>query len=185
MAQPYDTPRNHAVVMQPDEGPSYWQPMPANGHADPKLTPDVTRFEGLSMGYQTISPGGRIRAHFHADQIELQVCFRGSGTVIVDNQAYPLVPGTACFLGSGTPHEIINRGDKDLVMLWVISPPGLEHFFKTIGLPRESGKIPPAPFERPADVANVERSLGMQSVPVASVPMVKTTQRIPDISDEK
>ena len=32
-----ETIRGHAVVMQPDEGPSYWQPVPSNGHADPKL----------------------------------------------------------------------------------------------------------------------------------------------------
>ena len=64
-------PRGHAVVVQPDEGPSYWQPVPANGHADPKLTPDLTRFPALSMGYQTIAPGGRVREHSHRDQIEL------------------------------------------------------------------------------------------------------------------
>ena len=45
--------KGHAVVVQPDEGPSYWQPVPANGHADPELYPDRTRFPALSMGYQT------------------------------------------------------------------------------------------------------------------------------------
>ena len=54
-----ETIRGHAVVMRPDEGPSYWQPVPANGHADPKLFPANTRFDGLAMGYQTIAPGGR------------------------------------------------------------------------------------------------------------------------------
>ena len=29
--------RGVAVVMQPDQGRSFWQPVPANGHADPKL----------------------------------------------------------------------------------------------------------------------------------------------------
>ena len=48
-------PRGHAVVVQPDEGPSYWQPVPASGHADPKLTPALTRFPALSMSYQTIA----------------------------------------------------------------------------------------------------------------------------------
>ena len=40
--------RGCAVVMQPGEGPSYWQPVPANGHADPVLFPENTRFDGLS-----------------------------------------------------------------------------------------------------------------------------------------
>src|SRR5438094_536100 len=40
--------RGRAVVMQPGDGPSYWQPVPANGHADPKLFPGNTGFDGLT-----------------------------------------------------------------------------------------------------------------------------------------
>ena len=153
--------RGHAVVVQPDQGPSYWQPMPANGHADPKLVPANTGFETLSMGYQTIAPGGRVREHSHGDQVELQICFRGRGRVVVDGESHPLVPGTACFLGYDVKHEIVNEGSDDLVMLWVITPPGLEHFFATIGHPRQPGEPAPAPFARPADVVAVERAMGM------------------------
>lgn len=153
--------RGHAVVVQPDEGPSWWQPVPASGHADPRLTPANTRFDGLSMGYQTIAPGGRVREHSHGAQIELQICFRGRGQVVVEGQSHPLVPGTACFLGYGVKHEIVNGGSEELVMLWVISPPGLEDFFATIGRPRTPGEPAPAPFPRPDNVVAIERSLGM------------------------
>ena len=34
--------RRHATIIQPSEGDSFWQPVPANGHADPKLTPSTT-----------------------------------------------------------------------------------------------------------------------------------------------
>jgi quercetin dioxygenase-like cupin family protein len=153
--------RGHAVVVQPGGGPSFWQPVPANGHADPALHPGVTRFEGLSMGYQTIAPGGRIREHSHGDQIELQVCFRGRGRVEVDGVSHPLVPGTACFLGYDVRHEIFNEGPDELVLLWVVSPPGLEHFFEAIGRPRRAGEPAPSPFARPADVVSIERSLGL------------------------
>jgi quercetin dioxygenase-like cupin family protein len=153
--------RRHAVVMQPEEGPSFWQPIPACGHADPTLTPANTRFPGLSMGYQAIAPGGRVREHSHGDQVELQICFRGRGRVVVDGTSHPLVPGTACFLGHDVKHEIVNEGADELVMLWVITPPGLEHFFEAIGRPRRPGEPAPAPFARPADVVAIERSLGM------------------------
>ena len=113
--------RGHAVVMQPGEGPSYWQPVPANGHADPVLFPQSTRFDGLSMGFQTIAARSRIREHSHGDQIELQICFRGKGRVMVDGIAHPLVPGTTCFLGYDVKHEIINESDDELVMMWVIT----------------------------------------------------------------
>ena len=131
-----DPVRGHAVVVQPGDGPSFWQPVPANGHADPTLHPAVTRFEGLSMGYQTVAPGGRIREHSHGDQVELQICFRGRGRVEVDGVRHPLAPGTACFLGYDVRHEIFNEGPDDLVLLWIVSPPGLEHFFEAIGRPR-------------------------------------------------
>jgi quercetin dioxygenase-like cupin family protein len=154
--------RGRAVVMQPGDGPSYWQPVPANGHADPKLFPGNTGFDGLSMGYQTIAPGSRVREHSHGDQVELQICFRGSGRVMVDGVAHKLTPGTACLLGYDVKHEIINdSADDELVMLWVIAPPGLEDFFKAIGRPRVAGEPAPAPFARPADVVAVERRLGM------------------------
>ncbi len=156
-----DAVRGHAVVVQPGAGPSYWQPEPANGHADPALHPAVTRFEGLSMGYQTIAPGGRIREHSHGDQVELQICFRGRGRVLVNGASHALVPGTACFLGYDVRHEILNEGDEELVMLWIVSPPGLEHFFRAIGRPRRPGEAAPEPFARPADVVAIERSLGL------------------------
>jgi len=155
------TVRGHAVVVQPGEGPSYWQPVPANGHADPMLTPALTGFGMLSMGYQTIAPGARVRQHSHGDQIELQVCFRGRGRVVVDGVSHPLVPGTACFLGYDVKHEIINEEPDDLVMLWVITPPGLEDFFKAIGRPRRAGEPAPPPFARRGDVVAVERAMGM------------------------
>ena len=155
------TARGRAVVVQPGEGPSYWQPVPANGHADPRLTPALTGFDTLSMGYQTIAPGSRVREHSHGDQIELQICFSGRGRVVVDGASHALAPGTACFLGYDVKHEIYNDSADDLVMLWVVSPPGLEHFFEAIGRPRHAGDTAPAPFERPQDVVTIERTMGM------------------------
>ncbi len=153
--------RGKSVVMQPDEGPSWWQPVPANGYADPKLVPANTGYEGLSVGYQTIAPHSRVRKHSHGEQVEIQVCFRGKGRVVVDGADHDLVPGSACFLGYDVTHEIINDHDDELVMLWVIAPAGLEDFFETIGRPRQRDQDPPPPFERPGDVIAIERSLGM------------------------
>jgi quercetin dioxygenase-like cupin family protein len=158
---PHAQSQGRAVVMQPGTGPSYWQPVPANGHADPTLFPANTGHEGLSMGFQTVAPGCRIREHSHGAQIELQICFRGRGRVMVEGTAHKLIPGTACFLGEGVRHEIINESDEDLVMLWVISPPGLEDFFRAIGRERQPGEAAPAPFQRPGEVVAIERRMGM------------------------
>jgi len=155
--------KGKVVVMQPGEGKSWWQPMPANGFAAPKLVPADTGHDGLSMGYQTVSLGGRIRPHSHGDQVELQICFKGKGHVMVDGERHELEPGTACFLGENVIHEIVNDGDGDLTMLWVISPSGLEDFFEAIGRERKAGDAAPEPFERPEDVVAVERAMGMEN----------------------
>ena len=154
--------RGHAVVLQPDEGPSYWQPVPASGHSDPKLFPALTNFEGFSMGFQTVAVEGRIRAHSHAEQVELQVCFSGRGHALVDGERHELVPGTTCFLGPGVVHEIFNDGEDELVQVWVIGPAGLEDFFAQIGRQRTPGEPAPEPFERPANVSAVESSMGFK-----------------------
>jgi quercetin dioxygenase-like cupin family protein len=156
-----ETIRGHAVVVQPGEAPSFWQPVPANGHADPTLTPASTGFPTLSMGYQTIAAGGRVREHSHGDQVELQICFSGRGHVLVDGKRHELVPGTACLLGYDVRHEIVNDGADELVMLWIITPPGLESFFEAIGRRRRPGEPSPAPFARPTDVIAIERTMGM------------------------
>jgi quercetin dioxygenase-like cupin family protein len=160
-----DSARGRVTVVQPNEGDSFWQPVPANGHADPKLTPANTRYGDLSMGYQTIAPGSRVREHSHGDQIELQICFRGRGRVVVDGVSHPLVPGTACFLGYDVKHEIINETDEELVMLWLVSPAGLENFFRAIGRARTPGEAAPAPFARPENVTAIERASGMTYTP--------------------
>ncbi len=156
--------RNQAVVVQPGEGPSYWQPVPANGYSEVMLSPQNTNCDVLATGFQTIAPGGHIRAHSHSDQIELQVCFKGGGRVCVSGEEHSLVPGTTCFLGPDVSHEIVNDFDQDLVMLWVITPPGLEKFFAQIGRRRVAGQAAPEPFPRPTDTRAIEDASGFRDI---------------------
>ena len=156
--------RGRAVVVQPGDGASYWQPVPANGYAHPKLTPALTGFSGFSMGYQNIAPKSHVRAHSHAEQVELQICFSGRGHALVNGERHELRPGTACFLGPDVVHELHNDDEtEDLVQLWVIGPSGLEDFFEAIGRPRAPGEDAPEPFARPGDVGAVEKSMGFDN----------------------
>lgn len=164
--------RGRAVVSQPDDGASFWQPMPANGYAHPKLLPADTGFEDLSMGFQTVAPGCHIRPHSHDRQIELQIGFRGTGRVVIAGMDYPVAPGAACFIGYDVEHEIHNESDEDLVMMWMIAPAGLEEFFAAIGQPRRPGDLAPEPFARPTNSAEIDRGVGMQAAEERRAPSV-------------
>ena len=155
--------RGRAVVMQPDDGPSYWQPMPANGFVHLKLTPETTGCEDFLSGVQTVAPGGRVREHFHDAQVEVAVVLKGRGRFVADGVSHPLVPGTVTFVGTDVRHEIFNEGAEDMVTFFLISPPkGLAEFFARVGRARTPDEPAPAPFPRPDDVNAFEDRLGLK-----------------------
>jgi len=147
-----------AVVVQPDEGPSWWQPVPANGHAEVRLAANnLPEVEGrFSSGIQVIAPGCFIREHQHDTNEEILFFFEGEGRVEVNGEAHPIVPGTTCYLGPWNRHRIVNTGETDLKMFWILMPGGLEDFFAGIGRPRRPGEPAPEPFPRPDNVEEIE-----------------------------
>ena len=149
------------LVVRPDEGLSYWQPVPANGYAEVRIShrrdPAIA---SLASGIQVIAPGCHIREHVHPDQEELLFFFEGRGEVVVDGVPHALVPGTTVYIGAGHRHRIVN-GDPagELRMMWVMlpgGPNGLDDFFARIGRPRRPGEPAPEPFPRPDDVLAIE-----------------------------
>src|SRR5208282_4003364 len=154
------TPQGPGIVLQPEEGQSYWQPIWANGYSIVKLSPRNAGPENLAMGVQVIAPGGFVREHSHTPNQEILFCFEGKGTILVDGVPHPFVPGTTVYAGPGVRHKIINDGPGELKMTWTYLPPGLDDFFAAIGRPRQPGAPAPEPFERPADVHALEARTG-------------------------
>ena len=148
------------IVVQPEEGQSYWQPVWANGYATVKLSPKAGGPQNLAMGIQAIAPGGYVREHTHEPNAEILFCYEGKGTVLVDGVPHPFVPGTTVFAGPGVRHKIINDGPGELKMTWTFLPAGLDDFFAGIGKKREPGEPAPEPFARPADVHELEARTG-------------------------
>jgi mannose-6-phosphate isomerase-like protein (cupin superfamily) len=153
-------PTSEVVVVRPDEGESFWQPVPANGSAEVRVShrrhPGITQ---LATGIQVIAPGCHIREHVHPAQDELLFFFDGTGEVVIDGDRHPLCTGTTAYIGRGHPHKIVNTGAGELKMCWVMLPggeDGLDDFFARIGRPRTPGEPAPAPFPRPADVEQIE-----------------------------
>ena len=148
-----------AFVRQPDEGESFWQPVPANGYAEVRVSKrDSPKIQGFSSGIQVIAPGCHIREHQHGAEQELLFFFEGRGKVLVNGVEHPVRPGTTAYLGPFNKHKIVNDSQADLKMLWVLVPGGLEDFFQAIGRPRTPGEPAPAPFPRPENVEEIERA---------------------------
>src|SRR5918996_222730 len=118
MSEVHDT---EVIVVQPDEGESFWQPVPANGYAEVRVShrrhPAIHSF---ATGIQVIAPGCHIREHVHPAQEELLFFFEGQGEAVIDGRSYPLQPGTTVYVGAGHRHKFVNTGERDLKMSWVM-----------------------------------------------------------------
>ena len=149
--------RGVAQVVQPDEGESFWQPVPADGYAQVQVSRrNVASNDRFSAGVQVIAPGCFIREHCHDVHEELLFFFEGTGRVLVDGVEHPVKPGTMVYLGPMAKHKIINDGAGALKMTWMLMPGGLEDFFEAIGRRRRPGEAPPPSFPRPDNVAEIE-----------------------------
>lgn len=145
------------MVMQPDDGPSYWQPEPANGYVCNRVSAE--NWQGsVSCGIQVVAVGSHVRRHAHDRHREIICVWQGSGKAIVDDREHLMQPGTIIALAQDVEHTFINDGVEELKFFWIIEPHGLEEFFRMIGRPREAGEPTPPSFARPDDVLAIEAS---------------------------
>ena len=151
-----DFAKGSVVVLAPDEGESFWQPLPSRGYTVSKLTPYNTPHDSFSLGIQVLEPGAHVRRHAHERQHEVLFCYEGEGWAEVDGQRHEMRPETTILIGRAVQHTVHNAGSGKMRMLWMIAPAGLEDWFRAIGRPRQAGEAMPAAFERPADVAEVQ-----------------------------
>ena len=153
-----DPAHGQILVVRPGEAESLWQPVPANGHIEVMIAPDLVAMEQpFGLGTQTVPPGCHVREHAHDRNEEVIFFLHGTGRAVLDGQEVRLSPGMAIFLGRNRRHMFINDGTEDMQFMWLIVPNGLETFFRGIGRPRRPGDPTPAPFPRPADVLEIER----------------------------
>jgi mannose-6-phosphate isomerase-like protein (cupin superfamily) len=154
----FEAPRGEMRVVPEGAGKGYWQPKPANGYAEVILASnEIDSVQKFSMGRQLVPPGCRVRLHAHDRAEEVFYVLSGSGLAEIDGQPHRLSPGLALYFGHNRQHTIINDGTEDLQWLWFFMPGKLEDFFAAIGRERKAGEPMPEPFERPADVREIEK----------------------------
>lgn len=125
------------LVLRPDEGRNFWQPVPANGSISVRVAPGLVDVETpFSLGTQTLPPGAYVREHSHPEHDEVLHFISGTGKAVVDGVEYDVAPGVTIFVGRNRRHMFINtQQDGELHWLWFIQPNGLEDFFEQIGRP--------------------------------------------------
>jgi uncharacterized cupin superfamily protein len=128
-----------ACFIAADEGDSYWQPIPANGYATVKFSPLTLPLNDFAMGVQILEPGATLPEHAHSRNDELKLIVSGWGTGRVDGVDCKVGPGTLAFTGRYVTHTYTNLSDEEMVIVWLIRPPGLELMLAGIGEPRTPG----------------------------------------------
>lgn len=144
-------------VLGPQDGESFWQPVPANGFVRNLLRDRaVASANRFAIGTQTVAPRSFIREHTHDRNEEIIFVVRGRGIARMDGVDHPLEEGSCVFVGRDRKHHFLNPHDEPLTFLWLIMPGGLDDFFAEIGRPRSPGEPAPEPFPRPANIAEIE-----------------------------
>ncbi len=82
----------------------------------------------LAVGTQTLRPGAGIAVHQHVGADEVLVVQKGAGLVLVNGRKLAVEPGAAAFVPAGAWHGVENAAELEI--LWIVSPPGLEDFFR-------------------------------------------------------
>lgn len=144
-------------VVQPDEGSSFWQPVPANGHVEIKVEGGSDGMSNFDCGMQEVAPGAFVREHAHDQNEELIFVYAGEGEAEVDGETHPMRPGTTFYLAKDSRHLFRNTGAEPMRFFWTLLPGGLSPFFQGIGRDRQPGTPAPPPFPRPENVTEIEQ----------------------------
>jgi mannose-6-phosphate isomerase-like protein (cupin superfamily) len=154
------------VIRQPEEAPSFWQPVPANGFVRCLLDSATTGAETpFAMGTQTVDPGCHVREHLHDANEEVIFVLEGEGEARIEGGSHPMRQGSCFFFPRSRAHSFHNTGTGPLIFAWIILPGGLETFFARIGRPRSADEAPPAPFARPENVWQIEAETVFGTLP--------------------
>ncbi len=100
--------RSRAV--QPDEGESYWQPVPANGFVELALAQAVnSNGPGFDVGIQEVALESSVREHVHVHHEEVIIVLEGDGTATIDGEAHPMPRAPSCIWHPAAGTNLLTR----------------------------------------------------------------------------
>ncbi len=90
--------------------------------------------ENFAMGTQQITIGAGVPIHRHFHMEESFYVLDGAGFFILEDVPYPIRSGSIIFIPRNAWHGFTNP-DHELLLLWIVSPAGLEGFFRETCVP--------------------------------------------------
>lgn len=130
-----------------------------NGEVVIKVDPR-TGSARFAMGTQTLRAGAGIGLHIHEDEDEILFVHSGKGMGVIGDDHKPVEAGSTIFIPHGVWHGVENP-DGEVGLVWVVSPPGLESYFRDIGAPPGA----PAKTLTAEQLEDLRRKHGMRSKP--------------------
>src|SRR5262249_25018827 len=85
----------------------------------------------IVLGTQQVSIRTGIQVHQHQEADEVLFVLEGTGFGILDDTRTPVTKGSAIYIPKVVWHGVENP-DSELLLLWVVAPPGLETFFREV-----------------------------------------------------
>ena len=89
----------------------------------------ITGSNNLGLGTQQLPKGSGIPVHRHLHKDEAFYVLEGSGVFILNDVRHSFEKGGTIFIPKNSWHGFANP-DHELLLLWIMSPAGLDGFFR-------------------------------------------------------
>lgn len=97
--------------------------------ADPR-----TGSQHMAMGTQDLPAGAGIPLHKHEQSDEILFLHQGTAVAVMGEERVTVKAGATVFVPGGVWHGVESAGEQASIV-WIVTPPGLEGFFREIGAP--------------------------------------------------
>lgn len=134
------------VVLQADEGEFL---VSGRRRAPMRIKVDsrIAHGAAMSMLVSEVAPGAAIPVHHHTQEDEIIFIHSGQGVLTFGDSTIPCGPGAMLYAPRGVWHGIENTGSDTIAWCAIYSPPGLEQYFREVGVSPDRIADAPTPEE--------------------------------------
>ena len=122
---------------------------------DPK-----TGSPNMALGTQNLEAGSGIPVHMHEQEDEVLFVHEGGGVAVLGDQRKIIGKGDTVYIPHGVWHGVETK-DTGINLLWVVTPPGLEEFFRAVSSPLGT----PPKVLTPAQIEDIGHKHGLRFKP--------------------